>query len=81
MQEDEEMYFRKKFIRSSLAFCIPPTPLSKERCVNHCIYLIRQSKLNPAKYSDDELQAYVGGMIYRKQIVRLAREQMMSVKS
>ena len=83
LQTSPEMYFRKKFIRSAFYYRLdtPPTLLNKERCINHCIYLIRLSGLNPAKYSDAELQAYVGGMIYRKQIVRLAREQMLAVKS
>ena len=83
LQTAPEMYFRRKFIRRALCYCLdtPPILLNKERCINHCIYLIRLSGLNPAKYSDAELQAYVGGMIYRKQIVRLAREQMLAVKS
>jgi len=74
IQDDPEMYFRKRFIVRAVRNYDGPVPsrpvVTKEQCVNHCKMMI--SRRTCENYSIEEIQDLTRGMIYRKSIIRLA---------
>jgi hypothetical protein len=75
------MYFRKRFIKRVLAGCIEPcsesVTVTQKQCVDHCKYLLNKYHDDSVKDKHEEyLQDFTPGMIYRKQIIRLARAEL-----